>query len=52
MAIIDHVPNVIFLSGDRHEFAAVQLRGKVYEFSTSPLSQYVPDFFPPLCAQS
>lgn len=43
MAVIDRVPNVIFLSGDRHEFAAVQLRGKAYEFSTSPLSQfYVP----------
>lgn len=39
MDLIDYIPNVIFLSGDRHEFAAVQLRGNAYEFSTSPLSQ-------------
>lgn len=43
------VPNVILLSGDRHEFAAIEYNGpyewshRVLEFSTSPLSMfYVP----------
>lgn len=43
------VPNVIILSGDRHEFAAIAFNGDrpqshiVYEFSTSPLSMfYIP----------
>ena len=42
------VPNVIILSGDRHEFAAIEFNGEerdngVLEFSTSPLSMfYVP----------
>ncbi|KAF8590013.1 hypothetical protein K439DRAFT_1382603 [Ramaria rubella] len=38
------VPNVFVLSGDRHEFAAIEfLGGKVIEFSTSPLSAfYIP----------
>jgi alkaline phosphatase D len=31
--------SVIVLSGDRHEFAAASMRGKVLEFSTSPLHQ-------------
>ncbi|XP_006458395.1 hypothetical protein AGABI2DRAFT_65139 [Agaricus bisporus var. bisporus H97] len=40
------VPNVIILSGDRHEFAAIAFNGDtpeshtVYEFSTSPLSMF------------
>lgn len=42
------VPNVIVLSGDRHEFAAIEFNGEekengVLEFSTSPMSMfYVP----------
>jgi alkaline phosphatase D len=42
------VPNVIILSGDRHEFAAIEFNSKedrnpILEFSTSPLSMfYVP----------
>lgn len=42
------VPNVIVLSGDRHEFAAIEFNGDehdngVLEFSTSPMSMfYVP----------
>ena len=41
--VLEHVPNVILLSGDRHEFAAVSFRDSVVEFSTSPLSMfYIP----------
>ncbi|WFD41876.1 alkaline phosphatase [Malassezia psittaci] len=41
--IIQYVPNVIILSGDRHEFASVSMRNSVVEFSTSPLSMfYIP----------
>lgn len=43
------VPNVIVISGDRHEFAAIEFTGKnpsshrVLEFSTSPMSMfYIP----------
>jgi alkaline phosphatase D len=43
MDVLEFVPNVVVLSGDRHEHLAVQLRETVTEFSTSPLSQfYVP----------
>lgn len=41
--VLQYVPNVIILSGDRHEFASVSFRDKVIEFSTSPLSMfYIP----------
>ena len=41
--VLQYVPNVIIISGDRHEFAAVSMRDSVLEFSTSPLSMfYVP----------
>lgn len=41
--VIQYVPNVIILSGDRHEFASVSFRDAVVEFSTSPLSMfYIP----------
>lgn len=42
------VPNVVLLSGDRHEFAAIEFPSEdpkrtVYEISTSPLSMfYIP----------
>ncbi|KAF5372929.1 hypothetical protein D9758_001787 [Tetrapyrgos nigripes] len=43
------IPNVIILSGDRHEFAEIEFNGKapsdhiIREFSTSPLSMfYIP----------
>ena len=41
------VPNVIILSGDRHEFALVEFNHpsstghRVHEISTSPLSMFV-----------
>ncbi|PKI84879.1 hypothetical protein MVES_001040 [Malassezia vespertilionis] len=43
MDVIQYVPNVIILSGDRHEFASVSFRNASVEFSTSPLSMfYIP----------
>lgn len=42
LSLLSSVPNVVVLSGDRHEFAAIEFpRGKyvVREFSTSPLNQ-------------
>jgi len=48
LAAMHSVPNVIILSGDRHEFAAIEFNGDekdngVLEFSTSPMSMfYVP----------
>lgn len=39
--ILQYVPNVIILSGDRHEVAAASFRnGTVTEISTSPLNQF------------
>lgn len=38
--VLEHVPNVIVLSGDRHEFAAASLRNTVTEFSTSPMNMF------------
>ncbi|KAJ2711817.1 hypothetical protein H4R19_003063 [Coemansia spiralis] len=35
-----YVPNLFFLSGDRHEMAAVELPSGNIEFSTSPVSQF------------
>ncbi|CAE6414987.1 unnamed protein product [Rhizoctonia solani] len=43
LSLLSSVPNVVVLSGDRHEFAAVEFpRGKylVREYSTSPLNQF------------
>ncbi|GAA98614.1 hypothetical protein E5Q_05301 [Mixia osmundae IAM 14324] len=40
MDLLEFVPNVIILSGDRHEFAAATIRNKVVEFSVSPLNQF------------
>ncbi|PWN50399.1 hypothetical protein IE53DRAFT_97589 [Violaceomyces palustris] len=40
MDTMQYVPNLIVLSGDRHEFAAVSIRDTVTEFSTSPLSMF------------
>ena len=49
LAQLHTVPNVYILSGDRHEFAAIEFLGKdensypVTEFSTSPLNMfYIP----------
>jgi len=44
------VPNVIILSGDRHEFAAIEFNGdemdnRVLEVSTSPMSMFYVPFF-------
>ena len=44
------VPNVIILSGDRHEFAAIEFNGGendngILEFSTSPMSMFYVPFF-------
>ncbi|GAA5893024.1 hypothetical protein JCM6882_006918 [Rhodosporidiobolus microsporus] len=38
--VLEHVPNVIVLSGDRHEFAAASVRTTVTEFSTSPFNMF------------
>ncbi|KAF5358326.1 hypothetical protein D9756_001793 [Leucocoprinus leucothites] len=52
------VPNVFILSGDRHEFAAIQFNGEdvkshpVYEFSTSPLSMFYIPFVRTLAPRS
>ncbi|GAA5976523.1 hypothetical protein JCM10908_005530 [Rhodotorula pacifica] len=40
MDVLEHVPNVIVLSGDRHEFAAASIRTTVTEFSTSPFNMF------------
>ncbi|KAI8320623.1 Metallo-dependent phosphatase, partial [Martensiomyces pterosporus] len=40
LGVTQHVPNLIFLSGDRHEMAAVELESGNLEFSTSPVSQF------------
>ena len=49
LKVLHSVPNVIILSGDRHEFAAIEFNAPndwqhtVHEVSTSPLSMfYVP----------
>ncbi|KAJ2161235.1 hypothetical protein GGF46_001663 [Coemansia sp. RSA 552] len=38
--LTQYVPNLLFLSGDRHEMAAVELPSGNIEFSTSPVSQF------------
>ncbi|KAJ2305770.1 hypothetical protein IWW55_001768 [Coemansia sp. RSA 2706] len=38
--LTQHVPNLFYLSGDRHEMAAVELPSGNIEFSTSPISQF------------
>lgn len=38
--VLRYVPNVIVLSGDRHEFAAISVLDTITEFSTSPLSMF------------
>ncbi|PWN43770.1 hypothetical protein IE81DRAFT_322196 [Ceraceosorus guamensis] len=48
LEVLQYVPNVIVISGDRHEFASVGLKTATYpkddypvtEFSTSPLSMF------------
>ncbi|GAA6040725.1 hypothetical protein JCM8097_000896 [Rhodosporidiobolus ruineniae] len=40
LSVLEHIPNVIVLSGDRHEFAAASLRTTVTEFSTSPFNMF------------
>jgi len=52
------VPNVILLSGDRHEFAAMEFNGAgsttntIREFSTSPMSMFYVPFVRTLRMQS
>ncbi|KAJ2181071.1 hypothetical protein EV181_005334, partial [Coemansia sp. RSA 532] len=38
--LTQHIPNLFYLSGDRHEMAAVELPSGNIEFSTSPVSQF------------
>lgn len=38
--VLQYVPNVVFLSGDRHEFGFIEHRGKIPEVSISPLSGF------------
>lgn len=40
LELTKYVPNLFFLSGDRHEMAAVELGSGNIEFSTSPVSQF------------
>ena len=40
MDVLEYVPNVIAISGDRHEHATASIRNTVTEFSTSPLSMF------------
>lgn len=40
LAEMAFVPNLVVLSGDRHEFAAATIRDSVLELSTSPLNQF------------
>lgn len=40
MDVMQYVPNVIVLSGDRHEFAAVSIRETVIDFCIGPLNQF------------
>ncbi|KAJ1930988.1 hypothetical protein GGF37_007541 [Kickxella alabastrina] len=40
LALTKDIPNLFFLSGDRHEMAAVELPSGNIEFSTSPISQF------------
>lgn len=51
------VPNVVLLSGDRHEFAAIEFQSEdprrtVYEISTSPMSMFYIPFVRTLKSQS
>lgn len=48
--VMQHVPNLIVLSGDRHEFAAVGIRDTITEFSTSPLSMFCEYDVCPCCS--
>ncbi|KDQ12330.1 hypothetical protein BOTBODRAFT_34617 [Botryobasidium botryosum FD-172 SS1] len=40
LALLASVPNVVVISGDRHEFAAIEYLGGTFEFSVSPLNQF------------
>lgn len=38
--VMQYMPNVIVLSGDRHEFSSASIRTTITEFSTSPLNMF------------
>ena len=38
--VLEYVPNVIVISGDRHEFAVIEMRGKVLEISGASLLHF------------
>lgn len=40
MDVMEYVPNIIVISGDRHEFAAAIIRDSVIDLSISPLQQF------------
>jgi len=44
LSLLASVPNVVVISGDRHEFAAIEYLGGTLEFSVSPLSQFYAPF--------
>ena len=56
--ILHTIPNLFVLTGDRHEFAAIEFNGlfdwsnTIYEFSTSPLSMFYALFIPTLDTES
>jgi len=57
LSALHSVPNVVILSGDRHEFAAIRYNAEdsghdILEISTSPLSMFYVPFFRTLQARS
>ncbi|KAI0713393.1 PhoD-like phosphatase-domain-containing protein [Earliella scabrosa] len=57
LSALHSVPNVILLSGDRHEFAAIEFEAgdwghNVLEISTSPMSMFYVPFFRTLLPRS
>ncbi len=57
LSALHTVPNVILLSGDRHEFAAIEFEAgdwghNVLEISTSPMSMFYVPFFRTLLPRS
>lgn len=58
LSVLHTIPNVVILSGDRHEFAAIEFNGpagwthSLIEFSTSPISMFYVPFIRTLAMES
>lgn len=51
LALLSSLTNTIVITGDRHEFAAIEyFDGAIHEFSTSPMSQFYVPFIKTLSA--